>query len=284
MKIYTLIFVVVAVLLSCQIGPVDNNNNGPADNSNGREKVILLAQGGPSYESFSQKVVDGVFQCVDPAILKINVDQVQTLKANENKFKTQTFTFEQITKEVQKTTDLLADEVKKQKDAGKKVYVVGLSYGAWVVQSLLSKYGKTADGYIVSVGRLDMEKKGWETGSKGTWFSINLDNTVKVKQDQTSSDDPKSNIPKIAAALMQYRYTELLKNIDFSNIVYVYGKNDETSGPMTTAEINFLKNKKATLIAGDGDHMTTMFGELNNALKGLGFQIKANCNPQTGPS
>ena len=59
------------------------------------------------------------------------------------------------------------------------------------------------------------------------------------------------------------RYTELLKDKDLSNMVYVFGKFDNKVGVPQQHEIEFLKNKGVSILElacghddfGNGDHL-----------------------------
>ena len=44
------------------------------------------------------------------------------------------------------------------------------------------------------------------------------------------------------------RYTELLKDKNLSNVVYVYGKYDNKGGYPTQHELEFLKNKGVSIL------------------------------------
>ena len=61
------------------------------------------------------------------------------------------------------------------KDKKKKVYVVGISFGAFVVQDSLAEYGNIADGYLIMVGRLNIPKEVWSEFSKGNYVGFGYD-------------------------------------------------------------------------------------------------------------
>jgi len=66
------------------------------------------------------------------------------------------------------------------------------------------------------------------------------------------------NMAKLAAGLGHKRYTELLANIDLSNVIYIYGKTDEQVGRLLEAEMTFLESKGTTVLVGEGDHSGTI--------------------------
>ena len=55
------------------------------------------------------------------------------------------------------------------------------------------------------------------------------------------------------------RYTQLFNTIEnLSNITYIYGATDEAVGKLTTYEVQFLESKNTNIIAGPGNHTTTI--------------------------
>ncbi len=71
---------------------------------------------------------------------------------------------------------------------------------------------------------------------------------------------------KLAADLDHKRYTDLLANIDLSNVIYIYGKMDKQVGRLSVAEQTFLESKGATVIVGEGDHSGTVDSFVNEGL------------------
>ena len=62
---------------------------------------------------------------------------------------------------------MLAAVVDHFQDQGKTVYVVGISFGAFVVQELLATQGNVAEGYLIVTGRIDMPDGIWTEFAEG---------------------------------------------------------------------------------------------------------------------
>ena len=117
------------------------------------------------------------------------------------------------------------------------------------------------------VGRIDMPKNVWEEFSKGNYVGFEYDKLgnkkiIKVDIDAARMGGANAvsnkNMAKLAASLGHFKYTKLLKNVNLSNVTYVYGKKDEQVGRLTKNEIDFLKSKKVKLFIGEGTHGETV--------------------------
>ncbi len=121
-----------------------------------------------------------------------------------------------------------------------------------MLADVLSSHGNTADGYIMTAGRLDMEPELWEEFAKGKSFIIKEGNMTEYTPQEAGVGETwpaeDQNMSKLAAGLTHKRYTELLANIDLGNVVYIHGTADENAGPMTQAEIEFLEKQGATVM------------------------------------
>ena len=223
--------------------------------------VIVNAQGGPM-PTLATKEFEGIFSTIDrDKFFLVNVHQAQTLAPNQ--FSERAISFDEAKAFDAETIQLLADVVNYFKNAGKRVYVVGLSFGAFVVQDLLATQGDIADGYLIVVGRLDMPAEVWQPFSEGQMVGFIDGVTIEpVSADGAGmggdGEFTDSNMAKLAAGLGHKRYTDLLADVDLSNVVYVYGKTDEQVGRLLDAEVAFLEGKDVTVIVGDGDHGDTI--------------------------
>jgi len=234
--------------------------------------VILNAQGGPEIELYTDEFMD-IFTKhgkIDPdKVLCMNVHQIQTLKPNL--FTDEGITFDRAKMYDKQNTKMLADAVKYFKSQNKKVILIGMSYGAFMVEDVLAKYGYIADKYLISVGRLDMPEEIWKEFSKGN--QIEFIDGINFSEVTKTNDSTEANMRKLAAGYGYKRYTELLKDVDMSNIVYIFGSNDEAVGRLTESEIEFLENKKAKIIKGQEGHMETMLGLLGKGLELLNLNL-----------
>ena len=216
--------------------------------------VIVNTQGGPIPELATTEY-DEILANVNTAdLLTVNVHQAQTL--NPGLFTSNEITFNQAIDYDAESIEILYNVVKYFKDQGRTVYVLGISFGAFMTQELINKKGlNVADKYLIMVGRLDMNEVFWQGFSEGKTgrFENGITPILEEQDDITYK-----NMSKLAAGLGQNRYTELLNALDLSNITYVYGKNDQAVGKLTDAEVQFLQSKGANIIAGNGDHGDTI--------------------------
>ncbi len=219
------------------------------------DTVIINVQGGPEPELVTQEFNEILSKVNTTGILKVNVHQAQTL--NPQLFTSSEITFEQATAYDSESIEMLYTVVKYFKDQGRTVYVMGISFGAFMVQELIAKKGvSVADKYLIMVGRLNMNEvywKGFSQGQNGHY----VNGITPVLEDQT--ENVEKNMSKLAAGLGQNRYTETLnKYPDLSKVTYVYGKTDEAVGKLTQPEIDFLNDKNVTIIEGAGNHSQTV--------------------------
>jgi hypothetical protein len=232
-------------------------------------RVYIYAQGGPMTILSKGEAVfafkDVAKVDFDNALL-VSVHQYQTLRAKY--FKENTITFKEAKKYDKESVKDLAKIIEYFKTKRKEVYVVGISFGAFVVNGLLADYPMIADKYFVIVGRLKMQKKVWNEFSNGRYCIFKYDKNGDFKileasstQAGMGSGDSASiedrNMAKIAAGLGYRDYVELLKNKDLSNVVYVYGSTDEQVGVLAEDEISFLKKKGVRVVKIDSDHSRT---------------------------
>ena len=196
--------------------------------------MLVYAQGGPipylDSEGLSLIYDSGMHSKLKDALF-VNVHQAQTLMPellDENNI-----SFDQAKQHDAKTTQMLYKVIKYFKDDGKTVYVVGISFGAFVVQDLLATKGNIADGYFIMVGRLNMQDEVWTSHSKGIVMEFDDDALTPVMADDIGHDhDGFENMHKLAAGLGHKRYVELLEDVNLSNVVYVYGEKDKVVGKM----------------------------------------------------
>ena len=233
------------------------------------ETVIVNAQGGPETTLFTKEFKEIFIKygklCPD-SVFAVNIQQVQTL--NPDKFKKSDISFEQAVEYGKQNTKMLADAVDYFKAKGKKVVVVGISYGAFLVEDYLAGYGNVADSYFISVGRLNMPEKIWVPFSEGKM--IGFKDGVEYTKIMKPKDAEQRNMSKLAAAFGHKRYMDLLKNTKMSNVVYAYGAKDEQVGRLSEAELEFLKHKKVKILKGEEGHTETIFDYLEKGFKLLG--------------
>ncbi len=218
--------------------------------------VLINAQGGPSNE-FDTVSVDDFFENYNTTgILTVNVHQVQTL--NPGILDGNDITLEQAINFNTESIEILSQVINYFKNDGRKVYVLGISFGAFLVQELIAKKGiNVADKYLILTGRLDINDIMWQALSEGIYgtFENGVNPILESNPDMKVIE---RNYARLSAGLGMNRYTQLLNTIqDLSDITYVYGMTDEAVGSLTAAEVQFLESKNTNIIAGNGDHTQT---------------------------
>ena len=241
----------------------------PASNT-----VIINAQGGPettlSTNEFKEIFLNKAKINTD-SIFAVNIQQIQTLKPDN--FEKSDITFEQAIEYGKQNTKMLADAVKYFKTKGKKVIIVGISYGAFLVEDYLANYGNVADEYFIMVGRLNMPKEIWIPFSEGKM--IEFKDGVKFTKVMDQKEIVQRNMSKLAAAYGHKRYMTLLKDTKMSNVVYAYGLTDEQVGRLSDVEIKFLEQKNVKLLQAKGGHTETIFQFLENGINILHNRLLA---------
>ncbi len=182
----------------------------------------------------------------------INMRESQTLHPEETE--QEEISWEQAKNYNEKTVKTLYGLITYFKSQNKKVYVVGGSYGSLVGLKSIVDHNNIADRYLLMVGRLDMTKEISEAYSKG--FEANFESDAVTPIIGEKSDNVYTvNMRKIAAAINRdEKYTELLKNTDLSNLIYIYIENDQRVGKLTESEIEFLESKNAKVVSVKGKH------------------------------
>lgn len=219
--------------------------------------VIVNTQGGPTTELFTDELA-GMVGSSDPQdAYVVTVHQAQTI--DPSRFIEADIDFEAAKAADTESVRMLADVVDHFTAQGKKVFVVGISFGAFMAQDLLATYGNQADGYLIMVGRLDMPESVWSEFSQGRTVGF-VDGVevvpVPIEDAGMGAGSPEGdrNMARLAAGLGHKRYTELLAEADLSNVVYVYGNTDEHLGRLTQDEIDLLIERGAEVVASPGGH------------------------------
>ncbi|MCH9649944.1 MAG: hypothetical protein K0U98_17035 [Deltaproteobacteria bacterium] len=226
------------------------------------ETVIVNAQGGPVPFLFTDRLEE-MLGLGATDLYAVNVHQAQTRAPSQ--FNDRPISFEEAKAFDTGSVRMLAEVVRGYKEAGKTVYVVGISFGAFVVQDLLATQGNLADGYLIVVGRLDMPQRAWHPFSEGRFAGfkdgveiVDFASAEEAGMGGDGSEFVDGNMAKLAAGLGYKRFTDLLAEIDLSNVVYAYGRLDEQVGRLTQEEVSFLKERGATVLSGEGNHGATI--------------------------
>ncbi len=235
--------------------------------------VIVFAQGGPMPE-LDMGEAEGIFSDIDPDSTYLVVPhQVQT--QNPGLFTDAEINFDQAKGFDADTTASLANVVAYYAESDKKVYVVGTSFGAFVVQDLLASQGNVADGYFIQVGRLDMPEEVWVPFSEGRF--VGFTDGVNIESFDADGagmggdgDFTDANMARLAAGFGYKRFTEVLSGTDLSNVVYAYGLQDEQVGRLNDAELAFLTSKDVRVLQTEQDHGGTIDETITEGLTMIG--------------
>ena len=217
--------------------------------------VVITSQGGPQTILESEFIEEFIARSQNQSALFVLVHQAQT--RNPDAFN------EDITFEKAKEFDIESVGYLKEvvdffdRQSEKNIYVLGVSFGAFMAQEFIARHGvDLIDGFLIVVGRLDIEDDFWMLFSQGraAEFRYNPDGTYYIEEDYPSSDDVVTrNMWKLAAGLGFNRYTSRLEDIDdLSKITYIYGDRDERIGPLSNEERQFLTDRGATVMLTEG--------------------------------
>ena len=223
--------------------------------------VWIYEQGGPlhelvgDYESFSAFPRHRDIHFVQPhQTLTLNADLAA--RAGE-------YTLAELQAEVDVGVEILHRTIQHFRSQGKRVVVIGHSYGAFLIARYLwQKPPESADRYLIMAGRLDMPEvvvNGFLNGQ--VYYFPNAVTPVDSGLEATTDRDLMEM--RIAAATGHDRYTERLAERDLSRVIYVYGTEDDQVGRLTKDEVDFLKSRGAEVIAAEGGGHGSMFYDVD---------------------
>lgn len=223
--------------------------------------VWIYEQGGPlheligDYESFSAYPGHREIHFVQPhQTLTLNADLAE--RAEE-------YTLAELQAEVDVSVEILHRTIRHFRRQGKRVVVIGHSYGAFLVTRYLwQKPPESADRYLIMAGRLDMPEEvvnGFLNG-RAWWFP---DGVTPVELGAGATTDRELMEMRIQAATGHDRYTERLAERDLGRVIYVYGTEDRHVGRLTEDEVGFLKSRGATVVVAEGGHHGSMFEDMD---------------------
>ena len=154
--------------------------------------------------------------------------------------------------EVDVSIELLRRVIAHFKAQGKRVVVVGYSYGSWLVARYLALHGPGgADRYVMMAGRLDMPREFVDGAQAGMLYHF-PNATDPAPSGRRPTTDEESIELRIAGATFRDRYTERLADTDLSKAIYVYATADTVVGRLSDAEVAFLEERGSTIIVGEG--------------------------------
>lgn len=250
-----------------EAGPAMEPGTVPADGyeSIGRpdaDVVVLVAQGGPVL-SLAVNRVEMAFAGIDlDEVQVVLVPQAQTVAPE--RFLDADISFGEAQDVDAQSVALLIDAIRHFEAQDRRVFVVGLSFGTFVVQDMLARHDPSADGYLLMAGRLDMPAEAWEIFANGDAPGF-VDGTDVILRG-TGLVPRERNMARLAAGLAHNRYSELLAGVDLCDVVYVSGEDDERVGRLADHEREVLESQGAPVIIGPGRHDETIETSLDRGL------------------
>ncbi|MEX0275469.1 MAG: hypothetical protein AB3N16_13935 [Flavobacteriaceae bacterium] len=151
---------------------------------------------------------------------------------------------------------------------GKKIFLIGHSYGASICLEYLSTKVNQAEKVVLMGLDLNEDISSWDSLKSGEyirWKNGKIPYATEVFW-WIPDDFPKKgsfngvadNLTSLVRSNMKKNYLEVLREEDFDNIVSVYAENDEANGCKSREEIDFLISKKVTVVGIKGNHHSMM--------------------------
>lgn len=155
---------------------------------------------------------------------------------------------------------------------GKKVFLIGHSYGASISMEYVYAKENLAKKVVLMGLDLDEDISSWETLKTGEYIRwedgqkpfarIIFGNIPNDHPAKSSFNRVADNLTMVVKNNMAKKYTDLYTEVDFKNLISVYSTQDEANGRKSKEEIAILKEKGTTVVEIQGDHhdmLTTQF-------------------------
>jgi len=274
---------IVTVIISCKpIQPTYNGNSNfsyhetimpkdttklwIAEGDSTKQIVTIFLQGGPKDElDFKTRGKSSWRYLPDyKEYYSIHLHQANTLNSAMFTYDCD-FSMKMAKAEVDNTSEILYRAIKYFKDQGKTVWVMGHSYGAFIIPHYLATRPSLADKYVIISGRIDDPKEVVKAHKKG--FNGTYKNGKNFISDQYTEDFNDYNMwaikyytgkQRLKAAIGDISYSKALKDVDLSNTIYIYTPTDQRVGGLTIKEIEFLKSKKVQVFSSKWEHGYTI--------------------------
>lgn len=153
-------------------------------------------------------------------------------------------------------------------DLGKTVVITGHSFGAFLIPEYLDDYGnEDVHRVIPMAGRLNMNPEVWEAFATGYWAGFETDGETVWVNDEMEDPSQLAGM-KLMAGYGYNRHIDSLAALDLTNLMYLFGTNDEAVGGLLEEEITFLNLVNASVVTVEGGDHGSMFGAtyMNQAL------------------
>lgn len=277
MKHIFLSILLVIVITSCSaqksidftypetILPQDTTKLWLAEGDPSKQIVTIFLQGGPKDElDFEIRGKSSWRYLSDyQNYYSTHLHQANTLNADMFRYNGE-FTMDMARKEVDNTSEILYRAIKYFKNRNKTVWVMGHSYGAFIITHYLATRPSLADKYVIISGRIEDPKNVVEAHEKGYNGIYKYGIDFESEEDKNFSDYNDAALKyytgkqRIKAAIGEISYIEALKNEDLSNVTYIYNPQDERVGGLTQKELKFLLSKDVSVFSSNWEHGYTI--------------------------
>lgn len=244
--------------------PQDTTKLWVSEGDSAKEIITIFLQGGPKDElSFvTRGKTSWRYLPNFNDYYRVHLHQANTLNTDIFRY-TGEFTMKMARKEVDNTSEILYRAIKYFKDRNKTVYVMGHSYGAFVIPHYLATRPSLADKYVIASGRIDDPKNAVAAHEKG-FNGLYQDGTIFISDEGTEDSEAATKYYKVKqllkAAIGEISYSMALTDVDFTNSIYIYNAKDERVGGLTQPELDFLKSKGFQIYRTEHEHSDTVYG------------------------
>jgi len=166
------------------------------------------------------------------------------------------------------SVEMLDRVIKDFKSKGKKVFVIGHSFGGFLVTKYIAEKGNTtADKFLIMAARLEMQPEVPANFLQGKPYYF-LNGTTPKEEDRTDAiedyDEIKESCPSVLSLLGTIggeRFSSKITTQNLSNVIYVFAKDDEQTGGLLTTEKTFLNDRMVKVMEiNTGGHLAMFDG------------------------
>ncbi|MEM1220628.1 MAG: alpha/beta fold hydrolase [Bacteroidota bacterium] len=236
-----------------------------ADGDANSDTVVIFCQGGPS-DSLQFKPGQRTYWRYLPGYArsyKIFLHQYNTFFPAI--FQSEDFTVDDAERITQYSVDILAEAVRYFKGQNKEVWLIGHSYGAFLVTHYLATHPNEANKVAVLSARIDVPQETYESHLKGVngYFEEGVTFVPDDRDLSTFSEEKRKSYhvkQLLKGSLGSIQHSTLMTDKDLTGVFYFNGDKDDRVGEMTQAEIDFLKGKGAKVFKTRYNHSDTFYG------------------------
>lgn len=238
--------------------PADTTDLFEFDGYIKNDLVHIYVQGGPNWELFERKL--NPFNWIADNGTSIRVYPYQSQMLNYSILAAKpTLTEEQAQQEIMISAEILFRTIEYFKSRKKKVYVFCISHGSQIGLEMLRRFPNKSDKLILTMIRLDMDDEAYNLsyGGKIPYYDDNQELTGRYLLPaflRFSRLNNRANNMIMMMKAGKNKYTKLLQEIDMTNVIFAFGKNDNKVGRPNKYELDFLRNKGVSIIELESGH------------------------------